>query len=182
MSTQRQVIGPKKFGNLPIEVVGTDSQGDTLTAETLRRFADQICLGHCLLTIDHSRIEPPIGRFVDARVVGGKGDAVLLADGVLYGTSNYCSLGQVLDSSPLNSGPVAPSSPSFGEDASPVVVWVISTKHPIAVAAADALRAEGVSVEVGRALKKGLFDVDTLTIIIGAGVLVRKSVIEHTRG
>jgi hypothetical protein len=173
MFLQGQIVSTQRFANLPVEVVGIDSQGDMFSVEHLRRFAEKMHLGGCFLTVDHSRTAAPIGRFAGARVEGDGDDALLLADGVLYGTHNYCDPRTVLDARRLNTRPADAGRTDVG-NVGPVLVRVASTKRPIAAAAAEALREGGVTVEVGRELKKGLLDVDTLTVIFGSSVLLTK--------
>ena len=166
-----QAIPTQKFRNLKIAFVGTDSQGDTLSADTLHQFVEQIRSGGCFLTVNHCRTTAPLGRFSDARVLGEAAHAELRADGVLYGTKNYCALGEVID---RFRPPPESTEPSrlTDEDDSPIVVRVASTNRLIADATAKVLRSRGVRVEVGRELKKGLVGPDTLTIIIGGVTLL----------
>ena len=172
MSSQRPVIRAQRFENLVFEVSGTDRQGDTITDDQLEQFVENLRHGHCLLTIDHSRTKAPIGRFTDGQVERDSEGALLLANGVLFGTENYQPLITVLASQQRISWPDEGSANDVEDSHGHVLVRISSTRRSIAVAAADSIRLSGVDIEVGRELKKGILDVDSLTIFIGASAIL----------
>lgn len=95
------------FRQVPIAAIGTDSEGDALSVDDLKRIARSINESIVYYCFEHDLIVPPMGRWQNALVKKIKEQTVLLAD--LY----HYELGEFRYLSDVGMRPVRP--PARGE-------------------------------------------------------------------